>query len=243
MVTNFFLNRIAIAEKEKEQGTMLKTVETFGSNVLKTDGQESLAATKMIETHVAKQKTNFKSDMMKLNKESAVYSKTLTKEKELEEKNGYLKKEIDDHLRSVRDMVTDINGSLPKYVKNVHGWMQDNQKQLEPNHNKRFLRRTKRLVGVMRARIAAIDGEIGVGAPGATSTVKGKAKKTVKGKAKKTVKGKAKKTVKGKAKKTVKGKAKKTVKGKAKSGGKKKLAQSGLNLLIKSGKAQRVAIF
>lgn len=116
-------------------------------------------------------------------------------------------------------MVKDINGSLPKYVKNVHGWMQDNQKQLEPNHNKRFLRRTKRLVGVMRARIAAIDGEIGVGTSGATNSGKSNAKKTVKTK------------------------AKKTVKAKAKSGGKKKLAQSGLNLLIKTGKAQRVAIF
>lgn len=206
---------------------MLKTVEAFGANVAKTDGQESLATTKMIETHVAKQKSNFKLDMIKLNKESAVYSKTLTKEKELEEKNRYLKKEIDDHLRSVRDMVTDINGSLPKYVKNVHAWMQDNQKQLEPNHNKRFLRRTKRLVGVMRSRIAGIDGTIGVSTPGATSTGKAKAKKTVKAK----------------ANTTAKPAAKTTVKSKAKSGGKKKLAQSGLNLLIKTGKAQRVAIF
>lgn len=68
---------------------MLKSVEAFGANVAKTDGQESMATTKMIETHVAQQKTHFKSDMMKLNKESAVYSKTLTKEKELKEKNRY----------------------------------------------------------------------------------------------------------------------------------------------------------
>ena len=157
---------------------MLKSVEAFGANVAKTDGQEALTTTKMIETHVAKQKTNFKTDMIKLNQESAVYSKTLTQEKELEEKNRFLKKEIDDHLSSVRDMVKDVNGQLPGYVKNVHGWMQDNQKQLEPNHNKRFLRRTKRLVGVMRAKIAAVDGTIGAGAPGATSTGKTKAKTT-----------------------------------------------------------------